>query len=73
MVLYPGNLWFEFRVERRKKKPLHLFHPVWVPLSSTLADVHLCGVDTAWLWEATGDRVCVCVCVSGSDNSVSPG
>lgn len=37
---------------------LHLFYPVWVPLSSALADVHLCGVDTAWLWEVAGDRVC---------------
>lgn len=34
----------------------HLFYPVWVPLSSALADVHLGGVDTAWLWEAARDR-----------------
>ena len=36
----------------------HLFHPLGVPLPSALADVHLCGVDTAWLW-----CVCVWVCV----------
>lgn len=30
---------------------------MWVPLSSALADVHLCGVDTAWLWEAAGESV----------------
>lgn len=38
--------------------PSYLFYPVWVPLSPALADVHLCGIDTAWLWEAAGDRAC---------------
>lgn len=32
----------------------HLFHPVGVLLPSALADVHLCGVDTAWLWVGVG-------------------
>lgn len=32
----------------------HLFHPVGVLLSSALADVHLCCVDTAWLWGGGG-------------------
>lgn len=35
-----------------------LFYPVGVPLPSALADVHLCGVDTAWLWVGVeGDRM----------------
>lgn len=32
----------------------HLFHPVGVPLSSALTDIHLCRVDTAWLWRGGG-------------------
>lgn len=34
----------------------HLFHPVGIFLSSALADVHLCRVDTAWLWGGGGHR-----------------
>lgn len=44
------------RLEKPHSASAHLFYPVWVPLSPALADVHLCGVDTAWLWEAAGDR-----------------
>lgn len=45
------------RLNKNDYFPTHLFDSVWVLLSPTLADVHLCGVDAAWLWEEEEDRV----------------